>query len=103
MMIEYPQADERRKALERLLGIEHQVWLQVGDEARVRPIADEDIERSTDTKTSAVHFLRFELTPADREALRGGASLRAGSDHPQYPCELEVPEIIRESLIADLA
>jgi hypothetical protein len=103
MMIEYPDPAERARALERLVGIEHRVWVRAGDEAPVFAIADEDLERSTATKTSSVHFLRFELGAATVAALKSGAPLRVGVDHPGCTVRLEsVPELVRESLVADL-
>jgi hypothetical protein len=102
MMIEYEDEEERRLALQRLVGIEDQIWVQIGDSDPVQAIADEDIERSTESKTSAVHFLRFEL-PADRvAALKSGASLRAGVSNSHYSHTAEASEAMRESLIADL-
>ena len=102
MMIEYPDAEERRVALERLKGIEDRVYLAVGTHERVFAHADEDLTRSDDTKTSAVHFLRFELDAATRKALQGGAPLELGVDHEHYAHALEAsPEICR-SLAADL-
>jgi uncharacterized protein YggL (DUF469 family) len=102
MMVEYEDEEERRLALQRLVGIEDQIWIQIGDSDPVRAIADEDIERSTESKTSAVHFLRFEL-PADRvAALKSGASLRAGVSNSHYSHTAEASEAMRESLIADL-
>ena len=83
LLIEYPDEDERRVALGRLRGIEDRVWVRVGDQAPIYGIADEDMERSNDTKTSAVHFLRFELPPAAVQALRAGAGVSAGVDHPE--------------------
>lgn len=103
MLIEYPEVAERERELQRLVGIEHRVWMQVGDHEPVAAIADEDLERSTESKTSAVHFLRFELSPEMVAALKDGAPLRAGVDHPAYSLRLEaVPELLRESLVADL-
>ncbi len=103
LMIEYPDPAERNRELRRLVGIEHRVWLQVEGHAPVTAIADEDLERSNEEKTSSVHFLRFELTAGMIGALKGGAPLRAGVDHPAYPVRLEsVPELLRESLVADL-
>ena len=103
LLIEYPDPAERRMALARLVGVEHRVWVQAGDMPAVTGIADEDLERSTDDKTSSVHFLRFELTPAMVAALKDGATLRAGVDHPACTVRVEaVPEVLRESLIADL-
>jgi hypothetical protein len=104
MLIEYPDVEERRVALERLVGVEDRVWLQVHGRPRIHAIADEDLERATATKTSAVHFLRFELAPEDVAALRSGSQLSAGVDHPELQVTLPVlPETLRESLIADLA
>ncbi len=102
MLIEYPDEEQRRKALAQLTGIEHRVWVQVEGFEPVFAIADEDLERSTEDKTSAVHFLRFELTPDMIGALRNGAGLRAGVSHPAYEASAEVPELTRESLLADL-
>jgi hypothetical protein len=104
MMVEYPDEAERRVALSRLLDIENRIWLRVTGQDRIWPIADEDLDRSTGEKTSAVHFLRFELTLPMIASLRAGASLHAGVDHPEYQLtDIEVPELVRESLIADLA
>jgi len=103
MLIEFPDVDQRRVALERMVGIEHQVWIQVDGLNRVTAIADEDLERSSETKTSSVHFLRFELTPEMIAALKAGESLVAGIDHAAYSCSIDdLPEALRESLIADL-
>jgi uncharacterized protein YggL (DUF469 family) len=102
MMIEYEDEEERRQALQRLVGIEDQTWIQIGDSDPVMAIADEDIERSTESKTSSVHFLRFEL-PADMvAALKGGASLTVGVNNTYYSHTSDAGEAIRESLIADL-
>ena len=103
MMIEYADADERAVALEQLLGIEDRVWAEVDGRQRDYAIADEDLERSTEVKTSSVHFLRFELPPEAVQALKNGASLRFGIDHAQYECGQEISEAMRESLLADLA
>ena len=103
-MLEYADVEERRLALERLVGIEDRVWMQVEGQERVWSIADEDLERETEVKTSAVHFLRFELTPAMVGALHSGAQLAAGIDHDGYREEVNpVPDHIRQSLVADLA
>ncbi len=102
-MLEYPDIEERRVALERLVGVEHRVWMRVEGHDPVYAVADEDLERSTEEKTSAVHFMRFELDGGMVAALRGGASLAAGIDHPN--CELTVdpvPAAVRDSLIGDL-
>ena len=102
-LIEYEDAGERRKALAKLRGIEDQVWVQVGDGSKVPAIADEDLDRANEEKTSAVHFLRFELDAKAREALRRGATLRIGTDHPAYRESVEVPREVAETLAADLA
>jgi hypothetical protein len=102
MMIEYPDEDERRTALAALLGIETEAWVQVSGAERVHAIADEDMERSTEIKTSSVHFLRFELSPDMVAALKTGASLRVGISHRNYSCTAEVPSATHESLLADL-
>jgi hypothetical protein len=102
MLIEYPDPEQRRQALERLVGIENRVWVRVGDLPPLHAIADEDLERSRDNKTSAVHFMRFQLTPLAIEALKAGAGLVFGVDHPAYShaCAV-VADATRESLIAD--
>ena len=103
LLIEYPDPAERRAALERLKGIEDRCWIQVAGQARVFAIADEDLERENEEKTSAVHFLRFELDAPMRAALRAGAVLSVGIDHDQHRYSVErVPDAIRASLIADL-
>ncbi len=102
-MLEYPDLEERRQALARLVGIEHQVWLQVEGFDKIRPIANEDLDRSAPGKTASVHFLRFELTPEMVAAVKNGAALRAGIDHPEYHVEVTVPANVRDSLAGDLA
>src|SRR5262245_59688853 len=102
MMLEYADAAERRVALQRLAGIEHAVYLEVGSLGRVVAHADEDLPRSNDDKTSAVHFLRFELGDAMSAALKGGAPLAFGVDHPQYRHHVAAPAAVREALAADL-
>jgi len=103
MMIEYPDVDERQRALAKLIGIEDRVWVQVEGQPRVYAIADEDLERETDKKTSSVHFLRFELTQAMKTALAAGKALAIGVDHPNYHVAIErVEEGVRQSLINDL-
>ena len=103
-MIEFDDEDERRAALGRLVGIEDRVWVRVGGSDPVRAIADEDLDRSTDEKTSAVHFLRFELPREHAAAARAGAPLAVGIDHPGYPHRADpAPEAVRASLAADLA
>ena len=102
-MVEFPDVAERREKLKQLVGIEDCVWLQVGESEKIRPIADEDLERDSDDKTSAVHFLRFELQPGQVQALKEGAPLAAGIDHENYRVEIRpVPDNVRTSLLADL-
>jgi hypothetical protein len=78
------------------------VWLQVEGFDRVHPIANEDLDRETEDKTSSVHFMRFELTPEMAAAVKGGASIKAGIDHPAYHEEIDVPAAVRDSLAGDL-
>ena len=100
-MIEYPDAEERREALTRMPGIEHKVWVQADDGERVFAIANEDLDRSNEEKTSAVHFLRFELPESMRQALQAGATMSMGIDHPELPYELTLPQEVQESLVSD--
>jgi hypothetical protein len=102
-MIEYEDVAERRDALARLIGVEHRVWVKVGDNAPLFAIANEDLPRSNDEKTAAVHFLRFDLPPALIEAVKAGAPITIGIDHPALSYRVDpVPEPIRASLAADL-
>ena len=87
-MVEFPDEDLRREMLSRLVGIEEKVWLRVAGGEKIKPIADEDLERSDESKTSAVHFLRFELTADDIARLKSGADLAAGIDHENYRVEI---------------
>jgi len=103
MLIEFPEVEERKRQLALMRGIEHNVWVQIDGVARVTAIADEDMERSNDEKTSAVHFLRFELPAAMRAALRSGAKLALGIDHPAYQVQVSVGETARAALVRDLA
>jgi len=104
MMIEYEDIEERRHMLTRLLSIEDRVWVKVAGFDRVFAIADEDLERSNEQKTSAVHFLRFELTTGMTGALKQGAGLSMGVDHPSYQTTLApVPATVRESLLNDIS
>ncbi len=103
-MLEYPDVEQRRVALMQMVGIEHRVWVQIGDHARVYAIADEDLERATEDKTSAVHFLRFELTPAMITAAKNGAAIAMGIEHEAYTHTVAaVPQNVRRSLANDLA
>jgi hypothetical protein len=102
-MVEFPDVEERRSKLRELVGIEDCVWLQIAELDRIRPVADEDLARDDAGKTSAVHFLRFELEPAQIAALKGGAELAAGIDHENYRVEVRpVADSVRRSLAADL-
>lgn len=101
-MIEYPDPEERRVALMRMAGIEHRVWARVGEGDQIFAIANEDMERSTDEKTAAVHFLRFELPRGAIDALKQGAELHFGLDHEALPYATTVDAPIRDSLIGDL-
>jgi hypothetical protein len=103
MMVEYEDEKERRAALARLHGIEDRTWVRVEGCERVFAIADEDLDRETDEKTSSVHFLRFELTKEMAEALKYGVVLSMGVDHPHYQATLDpVPAPIRTALLKDL-
>ncbi len=102
MMIEYPAIDERRVMLAQLIGVEDRVWVQVTGHGRVYAIADEDLERETADKTSSVHFLRFELTPQAVAALKSGAGVSMGIDHPAYSISAEITKAVRDSLAGDL-
>jgi hypothetical protein len=103
MMIEYPEPDERRRMLAALKGIERRVWVRVGDLEPVYAIADEDLERENEEKTSSVHFLRFELDTAVRERVRDGVPVRVGVDHPQYRAAVELEPEVCAALASDLA
>jgi len=103
LLIEFADPEERRHALAQLKGIEARCWVQVAGGERLYPIADEDLERETEEKTSAVHFLRFELDAAAVAALRAGAELAAGIDHEHYRYSIEpLPAAVRRALLADL-
>jgi len=104
MMIEYEDVAERARALALLKGIEDSVWMRVGDGEAIRAIADEDLERENDEKTSAVHFLRFEFPPAAIAGLRAGAALSIGVDHDHYRHAVDpLPANIRDALVRDFA
>ena len=102
-MVEYDDVDERQRALARLVGIEDKVWVQVDGCEKVYAIADEDLERETTEKTSSVHFLRFELTPAMADAVKRGGNIAMGIDHEAYTVRLNaIPANVRDALVADL-
>ena len=100
-MIEYPDSEQRRVALQHLRGIEDAVYMQVEGRQPVTAVADEDLDRTDDEKTSAVHFVRFEFSAADIAALRGGSALVIGVEHPAYSYEVALSDSIRAALIAD--
>ena len=102
MLIEYPDAHERKRELARLIGVEDRMFVEVEGHARVYAIADEDLDRENDEKTSSVHFLRFELPTAAREAVRAGASVKLGCDHTNYPAHVVVTPETLASLAGDL-
>jgi hypothetical protein len=104
MLIEYPDIDERREALAKLIGVEDRVWVEVEGHPRIYAIADEDIDRENDDKTSAVHFLRFELSGPMKQALKGGGALSLGVDHPNYSATIDRAGAgTAASLLKDLA
>ncbi|MHB1587632.1 MAG: DUF3501 family protein [Acidiferrobacteraceae bacterium] len=102
-MLEYADPEERKVALRNLRGVEDRVYVRIGGGGRVLAVADEDLERATEEKTSAVHFLRFDLTADMIRDARGGAGIVCGIDHPHYRHEVELPEPVRTSLVNDLA
>lgn len=103
MLIEYPDVEERRIALSKMPGVENTVWVQVEGCERIAAIANEDMERSTDDKAAAVHFLRFELDSKSKESLKAGKSLAMGVDHPEIAQRLDpVPALSLKSLLGDL-
>ena len=102
MMIEYIDINERKRELARLIGIEDRMFVEVEGHARVYAIADEDMDRENDEKTSAVHFVRFELTPAMCAAVKAGAGVKCGCDHTHYPAHIEVAADTLASLAGDL-
>ena len=102
MLIEYPDVHERRRELARLIGIEDRMFVEVEGQPRVYAVADEDLDRETDEKTSSVHFLRFEFPAAAREALRAGAQAKLGCDHTNYPAHVQIAEATLASLAGDL-
>jgi hypothetical protein len=103
MLIEYDDPAERKRALARLKGIEDRVWVQVEGYPKVFAIADEDLERENEEKTSAVHFVRLELTPEMVSALKRGAALAIGVDHPNYQAAVTAGPETRAALVEDLA
>ncbi len=102
MLIEYPDINERKRELARLIGVEDRMIVEVEGQARVHALADEDMERENDEKTSAVHFLRFEFTPAMRQAIRAGAAVMLGCDHTNYPAHVAIAPETLAALAGDL-
>lgn len=103
-MVEYTDVDERKKMLARLIGIERKVWVRIGDGEKVYPIANEDLERETEEKTSAVHFLRFEFAPDMVVSAKSGSSIAIGIEHENYTEEVNpLPDNIRNALVKDFA
>ena len=103
VLIEYPDPHERKRELERLIGVEDRLFVEVEGHPRVYAIADEDLDRENEQKTSAVHFVRFEFTPAARQAVRAGAAVRLGCDHRNYPAHVNIPHETLASLAGDLS
>ncbi|HSS66672.1 MAG TPA: DUF3501 family protein [Gammaproteobacteria bacterium] len=102
-MLEYEDVDERRRQLAKLIGIEDRVWVRVGEGERIFAIADEDMDREDEEKTSSVHFLRFELKPDDVKRAKSGADISVGIDHENYRESVDpVPPAVRDALAADL-
>ena len=102
MLIEYPDVHERKRELARMIGVEDHMFVEVEGHKRVYAIADEDLDRDTDEKTSAVHFVRFEFTPAMKQAILAGASVKLGCDHTHYPAHAAIAPETLASLAGDL-
>ncbi|WP_374669335.1 DUF3501 family protein [Ramlibacter sp.] len=102
MLIEYPDINERKRELARLIGVEDRMFVEVEGHARVYALADEDLERENDEKTSSVHFLRFEFTPAMCQAVKAGAAVKLGCDHTNYPAHVAIAPETLASLAGDL-
>jgi hypothetical protein len=103
MLIEYPDINERKRELARLIGVEDRMFVEVEGHERVYALADEDMDRENEEKTSAVHFLRFEFTPAMRGAVKAGAAVKLGCDHTNYPAHVAIAAETLASLAGDLA
>jgi hypothetical protein len=102
MMIEYTDINERKRELAKLIGVEDRMFVEVEGHGRVYAIADEDLDRETDEKTSAVHFVRFELRPDMSAAVKAGAGVKMGCDHTHYPSHIDVSPDTLASLAGDL-
>ncbi len=102
MLLEYTDPHERKRELARLIGVEDRMFIEVEGHARIYAIADEDLDRENDEKTSAVHFVRFEFDAAAREAVRAGAAVKLGCDHTNYPAHMQIAAETLASLAGDL-
>jgi hypothetical protein len=102
LLLEYPDAHERKRELARLIGVEDRLFVEVEGQPRIHAIADEDLERENDEKTSAVHFVRFEFPRAARDAVRAGAAVKLGCDHTNYPAHVQIAPQTLASLAGDL-
>jgi hypothetical protein len=102
MLIEYPDVNERKRELARLIGVEDHMFIEVEGHARVYAIADEDLDRENDEKTSAVHFVRFEFDASAKAAIQAGAAVKLGCDHTNYPAHIQIAEDALASLAGDL-
>jgi len=102
MLLEYTDVNERKRELARLIGVEDRMFVEVEGYPRVYAIADEDLDRENDEKTSAVHFVRFELTPAMCAAVKAGAAVKLGCDHTHYPAHTQIAAETLASLAGDL-
>jgi hypothetical protein len=102
LLLEYPDVHERRRELARLIGIEDRMFVEVEGHPRIYAIADEDLERENEEKTSSVHFLRFEFPPAARQAVRAGAAVKLGCDHANYPAHVSIAAETLAALAGDL-
>ncbi|MDT7836257.1 DUF3501 family protein [Aquabacterium sp. OR-4] len=102
VLLEYPDAHERRRELARLIGVEDRLFVEVEGQPRIYAVADEDLDRENEVKTSAVHFVRFEFGAAARQAVRAGAAVKIGCDHTHYPAHLSLPAETLACLAGDL-
>jgi Protein of unknown function (DUF3501) len=102
MLIEYPDPHERKRELARLIGVEDRMFVEVEGHARAYAIADEDLDRENDEKTSSVHFVRFQFNPAQCQAIRAGAAVKIGCDHTNYPAHMSIPAETLASLAGDI-
>jgi Protein of unknown function (DUF3501) len=102
LLVEYPDPHERKRELARLIGVEDRLFVEVEGHPRVYAIADEDLERENDEKTSSVHFVRFEFSDKQRQAIRAGAAVKLGCDHRNYPAHVQIAPDTLASLAGDL-